>query len=155
MILAFGADHAGFALKQHLVETARGLGHEVLDLGAHSTASVDYPEFAEAVAHAVLEDRADLGVVICSNGVGISITANKVPGIRCALCHTSWGAARARQHTDANVLALGGLEVGPAIAEEILKAFVSSEFEGGRHERRVAKLMDVEARGIGRALASV
>ncbi len=149
MIIAFGADHAGYELKTHLVEAARKLGHEVLDLGTHGPESVDYPDFAEATARAVVEKRADLGVVICSNGVGISITANKVPGIRCALCHTSWGAARARQHVNANMLALGAWEIGRGVAEDILKAFLSNEFEGGRHERRVNKMMDVERRGIG------
>lgn len=148
MILAFGADHAGFPLKEHLIETAKTLGHEVLDLGAYSTESVDYPDYAVAVSRAVLEGRAALGVLVCSNGVGISITANKVPGIRCALCHTSWGAARARQHADANVLALGGWEIGRGVADDILRAFVDAEFEGGRHERRVGKMMDVEANGI-------
>jgi len=147
--LAFGADHAGFELKNHLAEFARSLGHEVLDLGTHGPESVDYPDFAEAVAHAVLDGRADLGVVLCSNGVGISITANKVPGIRCALCHSSWGAARARQHVNANMLALGAWEIGRGVAEDILRAFLANEFEGGRHERRVAKLHDVERRGIG------
>ncbi len=148
MKVAFGADHAGFELKQHLLDTARGLGHEILDFGTHGPESVDYPDFAEAVAGAVLRGEADLGVVICSNGVGISITANKVPGIRCALCHTSWGAARARQHVNANVLALGAWEIGRAIADDILIAFLSNDFEGGRHERRVGKIMDVERRGI-------
>lgn len=149
MKVAFGADHAGYELKQRLLETAVGLGHDVLDLGTHGPDSVDYPDFAEAVARAVVEGRADRGVVLCSNGVGVSITANKVPGIRCALCHTSWGAARARQHADANVLALGAWEIGRAIADEILIAFLSNDWEGGRHERRVAKMMDVERRGIG------
>ncbi len=154
MNLAFGADHAGFPLKQHLIEMASSLGHQVHDLGTYGPESVDYPDFAEPVADAVIDGRADLGIVICSNGVGISITANKVPGIRCALCHTSWGAARARQHVNANVLALGGLETGVAIAEELLVAFLSNEFEGGRHERRVNKLMDVERRGIGKEAGS-
>lgn len=149
MNVAFGADHAGFELKQHLIEATRNLGHSVLDLGTDSVDSVDYPEFAEAVAAAVLTGRADLGVVLCSNGVGISITANKVPGIRCALCHTSWGSARAREHTNANVLALGAWEIGKGVAEDILTAFLMHEFQGGRHERRVNKLMDVERRGIG------
>jgi len=149
MIIAFGADHTGFDLKQHLAEFARGLGHSVLDLGTDSGDSVDYPDFGEAVARAVLDGRATLGVVLCSNGVGISIAANKVPGIRCALCHTSWGAARARQHVDANVLALGAWEIGRGVAEDILAAFLGNEFEGGRHAGRVAKLMDVERRGIG------
>jgi ribose 5-phosphate isomerase B len=146
--VAFGADHAGFELKQHLLETARRFGHEVLDLGTHGPESVDYPDYAEATAEAVLSGRSDLGVVICSNGVGISITANKVPGVRCALCHSSWGAARARQHTNANMLALGAWETGIGVADDILAAFLSNQFEGGRHERRVAKLMDVERRGI-------
>jgi len=149
--LAFGADHAGFELKQHLIQTARSMGHEVLDFGAHSLESVDYADFAEPAARAVVRGEADLGVVICSNGVGISITANKVVGARCALCHTSWAAARARQHTDANMLALGGLETGSAIADEILAAFLSpgNDFQGGRHERRLEKLREVERRGIG------
>jgi ribose 5-phosphate isomerase B len=154
MRLAFGADHAGFELKDHLVQFARGLGHEVVDLGTNGPESVDYPDFAEAVAAKVIEGQADLGVVLCSNGVGISITANKVPGIRCALCHTSWGAARARQHADANMLALGAWEIGRGVAEDILSAFLRSEFEGGRHERRVKKLMDVEKRGIAARAAS-
>jgi ribose 5-phosphate isomerase B len=149
MIIAFGADHAGYELKGHLLQTARALGHDVLDLGTHSTESVDYPDFAEAVAGAVNDGRAMLGVVICSNGVGISIAANKVPGIRCALCHTSWGARRARQHTDANMLALGAWEIGRGVADDILTAFLASEFEGGRHARRVARIMDIERRGIG------
>ncbi len=154
MRLAFGADHAGFELKNQLVEFARGLGHEVLDLGTNGPESVDYPDFAEAVAGKVVEGEVDLGIVLCSNGVGISITANKVPGIRCALCHTSWGAARARQHANANMLALGAWEIGRGVAEDILAAFLRSEFEGGRHERRVNKLMDVEKRGISARAAS-
>jgi ribose 5-phosphate isomerase B len=147
--LAFGADHAGYELKRHLIETAKGLGHDVNDLGTDGPESVDYPDFAEAVAREVVAGRADLGVLLCSNGVGISITANKVPGVRCALCYTSWGAARAREHVNANVLALGAWEVGRAVADDILTAFLTTQFAGGRHERRVAKLMDVEARGIG------
>jgi ribose 5-phosphate isomerase B len=91
--LAFGADHAGYELKAHLVEVARGMGHDVHDLGTNGPESVDYPDFAEAVAREVLDGRADLGVLLCSNGVGMSIAANKIPGIRCGLCHTAWGAA--------------------------------------------------------------
>ena len=126
MKLAFGADHAGYQLKDHLVAFARGLGHEARDFGTNGPASVDYPDFAVAVANEVVGGRADLGVVICSNGVGIS----------------------ARQHTNANVLALGGLEIGSAIAEEILHAFLTNEFQGGRHERRVNKMMEIERMGI-------
>jgi ribose 5-phosphate isomerase B len=149
MRIAFGADHAGFELKQHLLGVAREMGHEVIDLGTGGPESVDYPDFAIAVGTAVIENRADLGVVMCSNGVGISITANKMPGIRCALCHTSWSAARARQHTNANVLALGAWEIGRGVAEDILRAFLANHFEGGRHERRIAKITEVERRGNG------
>lgn len=149
MKLAFGTDHAAYQLKDHLVSYARGLGHDVRDFGTNGPESVDYPEYALAVANEVVAGRVDLGVVICSNGVGISITANKVVGIRAALCYTSWGSARARSHTNANVLALGGLEIGTAIAEEILNAFLTSEFEvGGRHERRVNQLIEIERNGI-------
>ncbi len=149
MRLAFGADHAGYELKDHLIATARELGHDVTDLGTNGPESVDYPDFAKAVAECVVAGQADLGIILCSNGVGISISANKVPGIRCALCHTSWGAARARQHADANMLALGAWEIGRGVADDILRAFLSNEFEGGRHERRVGKMMEIERDGIG------
>lgn len=149
MRIAFGADHAGFALKEHLVQTATGLGHAVADIGTHGPESVDYPDFAEAAAKLVSSGDVDLGVLICSNGVGISIAANKVPGIRCALCHSSWGASRARQHADANMLALGAWEIGIGVADEVLVAFLTSGFEGGRHERRVSKMMDIERRAMG------
>lgn len=147
MKLAFGSDHAGFELKEHLRETARSLGHEVVDFGTYNAESVDYPDFAEPVARAVVDGEADLGVVICSNGVGVSITANKVPGARCALCHTSWGASRARLHANANVLALGAWEIGRAVADDILVAFLREEFDQApRNERRLSKLTKVEAR---------
>jgi ribose 5-phosphate isomerase B len=146
--LAFGSDHAGFELKEHLIETAKSLGHEVTDFGTYTADSVDYPDFAEPVARATVAGDVDLGVVLCSNGVGVSIVANKVPGVRCALCHTSWGAARARQHTDANVLALGAWEIGRAIADEILKAFLVSKPEEGNHARRRAKMAAIERSGI-------
>lgn len=150
MKVAFGSDHAGFELKQHLVETARSLGHEIVDFGTYSPESVDYPDFAEPVARAVVDGETELGVVICSNGVGVSIAANKVPGARCALCYTHWGAERARQHADANVLALGAWEIGRAVADEILAAFLRESFDGAeRNQRRVTKLMKVERRGIG------
>src|SRR5439155_3393600 len=148
MIIAFGADHAGFELKQHLLCIAREWGYETIDVGTHGPESVDYPEFGEAAARAVTEGRAGLGVVVCSNGVGISITANKVPGVRCALCHSGWGAARARAHADANMLALGAWETGRGVAEEVLRSFLETPFEGGRHERRVAQMMDVERRSL-------
>ncbi len=151
MKVGFGADHAGFELKQHLMETAKSLGHEPVDFGAYSVDSVDYPDFAEPVARAAVAGEVDLGVVICSNGVGVSIVANKVPGARAALCHTHWGAERARQHTDANVLALGAWEIGRAVADECLTAFLAATPEGGNHSRRRDKLAKVERRGIGAA----
>jgi ribose 5-phosphate isomerase B len=145
MLVAFGADHAGFELKQYLLEAAKEDGHGVLDLGAHSTDSVDFPDFGEAVARAVAARHAERGVVVCSNGVGISIAANKVPGIRCALCHSAWGARRAREHVDANVLALGSWEVGRGVAVEILRAFLDASFDGGeRFVRRLEKLSRLE-----------
>jgi len=151
MKVGFGADHAGFELKQHLMETARSLGHEPVDYGTYSAESVDYPDFAEPVARDTVAGELALGVVICSNGVGVSIVANKVPGARAALCHTGWGAARARQHTDANVLALGSWEIGRAVADECLTAFLSNSPEEGNHARRRDKLARVERRGIGAA----
>lgn len=154
MKVGFGADHAGFELKQHLIETAKSLGHEAVDFGAYAADSVDYPDFAEPVARATVAGEVDLGVVICSNGVGVSIVANKVPGARAALCHTHWGAERARQHTDANVLALGAWEIGRAIADECLTAFLSATPEGGNHSRRRDKLAKVERRGIGAVSSS-
>lgn len=152
MKVAFGSDHAGFELKEHLMETARSLGHEVVDFGTYSPESVDYPDFAEPVARSVVDGETTLGVVICSNGVGVSITANKVPGARCALCYTTWGASRARQHADANVLALGAWEIGRAVADDLLTAFLRETFDGAdRNQRRVQKLMKVEKRGVGAA----
>lgn len=148
MRIAFGADHAGFELKQHLIATAQSLGHTVEDFGTFNSDSVDYPDFAEPATRSVVFGENDLGVVICSNGVGVSIVSNKVPGARCALCHTSWGALRARQHTDANVLALGAWEIGRAVADEILRAFLVGTPEGGNHARRRDKLAKVERDGI-------
>ena len=148
MKVGFGADHAGFELKQHLIETAKSLGHEVVDYGTYAPESVDYPDFAEPVARDTVAGEVDLGVVICSNGVGVSIVANKVPGARAALCHTRWGAERARQHTDANILALGAWEIGRAVADECLIGFLASTPEGGNHERRREKLSKVERRAI-------
>jgi ribose 5-phosphate isomerase B len=131
------------------METARSLGHEPVDSGTYSAESVDSPDFAEPVARDTAAQEVDLGVVICSNGVGVSIVANKVPGARAALCHSHWGAERARQHTDANILALGAWEIGRAIADECLTAFLASTPEEGNHARRRDKLAKVERRGIG------
>ena len=140
MRIAIGSDHAGYRLKEFLRAELAPLGHELADFGAHGPDSVDYPDIAAPLARSVVAAEADLGIVICSNGVGVSIVANKVPGCRAALCHDAWSAARAREHTNANVLALGALAIGEQVALDIVRAFLSHAFEGGRHARRVAKI---------------
>ncbi len=139
-ILAIAADHGGFDLKSALVPIAQELGLTVLDLGTRGRESVDYPEFADAVAAALLEGRARRGVLVCGTGIGISIAANRHPGIRAALCHDGLTARLARQHNDANVLALGGRLIGIETARDCLINFLTTPFEGGRHARRVAML---------------
>ena len=146
IVIALGCDHGGYALKEtlkaHLAE--RGIGCQ--DFGCHSTESCDYPVFGEAAARAVASGQCRFGVVVCTTGIGISISANKVPGIRCALCHEPWSAQMTRRHNDANMLAIGAGVTGPNLAIEILDAFLAAEFEGGRHQRRVDLMMDIEAK---------
>ena len=147
MRIAMGADHAGFELKDHLAEMLRGKGHEVDDLGTNSGDSVDYPDFAAAVARKVTSaeaSTADLGILVCGTGVGIGIAANKIRGVRAATCNEIYSAAMARAHNDANVLAIGARVVGVGLAEEIVHAFLGTEFEGGRHGRRVGKITALE-----------
>jgi len=139
-VIAIASDHAGFALKTHLAEQIRGLGHKLVDLGPFSEASVDYPEFANALAAALKDGRAELGVLICGSGIGISIAANRHPHIRAALCSDSTSARLSRAHNDANVLALGARLIGLEVARDCLHAFLATPFEGGRHAGRVAKL---------------
>ena len=145
MKLAFGSDHAGFQLKTTLMEYAKELGHEVEDFGCISGERSDYPDFGYLAAKAVTDGRCDRGVVICYTGIGISITANKVPGIRCALCSESYSAFLTRAHNDSNMLAMGAGFTGAALAKEILRVWLSTEFEGGRHKTRVDKIMAYEA----------
>ena len=140
MRVALGADHAGFALKQHLAARLEEMGHETLDLGTHSTASTDYPAYGRAVAEAVVTGRAELGVAVCGSGIGISISANRVAGARAARCTCEWDARLSRQHNNANILALGARVTGEGLAESILEVFLASEFEGGRHDRRVKQI---------------
>lgn len=140
MRIAIGSDHAGFGLKQHLIERLKAAGHELLDLGTGSTASVDYPDYGRAVGEAVAGGKATLGVAICGSGIGISIAANRVHGIRCARCTSEWDARFARLHNDANVVALGERCTGVGMAEAIVDTFIATAFEGGRHTRRVEKL---------------
>jgi ribose 5-phosphate isomerase B len=143
--IAIGADHAGFDLKQHLVSFLRGHGHDVADLGTDSPASVDYPPICAAVARAVRDGHADVGIVLGGSGQGEQIAANKVHGVRAALCNDLYLARMAREHNDANVLSLGGRVVGPGLAEEIVQVFLGTAFAGGRHARRVAQVMAIEA----------
>lgn len=140
MKISVASDHGGFALKQEIAEYLRQQGHEVLDCGCHSTDSCDYPDFGAAAAKAVASGQCDRGVVICSTGIGISIAANKVPGIRCALCGDIYSAEMTRRHNNANVLAMGAHLTAPVLAKKILDVFLSTEFEGGRHQRRIDKI---------------
>jgi len=135
-----GSDHAGLALKRHLVAALRELGDEVVDVGTTDEASVDYPEYGAEVARRVAADLNARGLVVCGTGIGISIAANKVPGARAALVHDSFTAEMARSHNDANIIALGARVVGQGVAESALSTFRRTAFEGGRHQRRVDQL---------------
>jgi ribose 5-phosphate isomerase B len=143
-----GSDHAGLALKRQLIDVLRGLGDEVEDVGTLTEASVDYPDFGAAVGRAVVGAEGAKGLVVCGTGIGISIAANKVDGVRAALVHDAYTAAMARAHNDANVVALGARVVGAGVAEAALLAFRDTAFEGGRHAGRVDKLGALE-RGPG------
>lgn len=140
MHVAFASDHAGAALKDRLRSVCAELGHRVTDLGTDGSESVDYPDFGRRLAEAVVAGDAEMGVVVCGTGIGISIAANRVAGARAALCHDVTTARMARLHNKANVLALGARVVGMQVAEECLLAFLETPFEGGRHQRRVDKL---------------
>jgi ribose 5-phosphate isomerase B len=138
--IAVGADHAGFTLKQLLADRLRGLGHEVLDLGTHSEERVDYPDFAAAVGRSVAAGEVELGLLVCGSGIGVAIAANKVPGIRAATVHDVTSAHLSREHNDANVMCVGSRLTGEEVALEALDAFLSADFEQGRHTGRVAKI---------------
>ncbi|MGE4482879.1 ribose 5-phosphate isomerase B [Acidocella sp.] len=140
LILALGADHGGVALKNRLAAMLLEAGHEVRDYGTDGPASVDYPDFAQAVCTAVEEKHADYGILVCGTGIGMSIAANRRRGIRCGLVHDVTTARLTRAHNDANVLALGARIIGEEVALDIVRAFLGTEFEGGRHERRLSKL---------------
>ena len=142
-VIALGSDHAGFALKELLKADLADGGYTVLDLGTHSADSVDYPDFGKAVADVVADGKAMRGVLVCGSGIGISIAANRNPAIRCAVCRSGLEAKLARQHNDANVIALGERITGTEVALDCLRQFLTTEFEGGRHARRVAKLAPV------------
>jgi ribose 5-phosphate isomerase B len=146
MRIAIGADHAGFALKEHLVKTLHRLGHEVDDRGTHSAEPVDYPSICAEVARLVVGGLADRGVVVGGSGQGEQITANKIPGARAALCNDLYTARLSRAHNDANVLAIGGRVVAPGLADEILALWLATAFEGGRHQRRIDQIGEIERR---------
>jgi len=145
--VAIGSDHAGYGLKQQLAEHLRESGHDVDDLGTHSEESVDYPEYGALVARAVVGGDADVGVCVCGTGIGIGIAANKVKGARAAVVHDATSARMARQHNDANVVCVGARLTGPQAAADAIDAFLAAEFEGGRHQRRIDELTDLEGEG--------
>jgi len=144
MNIAIGSDHAGLKLKLAVISYLSELGHTYDDFGTYDTNSVDYPDIGRAVATAVAARKYDLGILICSTGVGMSIVANKTKGIRAALCHDTFAAARAREHTDCNILCMGEWCIGQGIGRAIVKAFIESEYVGGRHARRLEKVQDME-----------
>jgi ribose 5-phosphate isomerase B len=149
-VVAIGADHGGFELKQQLKGYLRDWGYQVLDLGTDSAEAVDYPDFAEAVGNAIARGEAWLGIVLDSAGIGSSIAANKVPGVRAALCYDRATARNSREHNDANVLTLGAKLIAPEAAREIVALWLATPFAGGRHQRRVDKIRSIEERSAKR-----
>ncbi len=138
MKIALGSDHGGFELKELVKALLQELGHHVTDAGCNSTESVDYPEFAFRVCSMVKDGSADRGILVCGTGIGMSMAANRIPGIRAALCHEIFTAAKSREHNDSNVLCMGGRVIGPALALEMVRVWLDTSFAGGRHSRRIA-----------------
>jgi ribose 5-phosphate isomerase B len=143
-MLAIGSDHGGFLLKEKIIEFLETEGIDFRDFGTYDAQSVDYPDFALQVAQAVASGECDRGILCCGTGIGVSITANKVPGIRAALCGDTFSARASREHNDANILALGERVIGPGLAVDIVKVWLESEFSGGRHDRRLKKIAAIE-----------
>ena len=143
-MIAIGCDHGGFALKQQIVAHLQAKGLAVRDYGCFSEQSVDYPDFALPVAEAVARGKAEKGILICGTGIGMSIAANKVPGVRAALCHDCFSARATREHNDSNVLAMGARVIGPGLALEIVDIWLNTAFTGGRHQARVNKITAIE-----------
>src|SRR2546423_2868114 len=147
MRLAVGSDHAGFELKETLVAYLRESGHEVIDIGTRSTVPVDYPDYAEALARAVLDGGAERGVLLCGSGVGASVAANKIPGIRAGLCHDTYSARQGVEHDDMNILVIGARVIGVELACELVNNFLAAKYtDEERHHRRVAKIKALEQR---------
>ena len=145
-MIAIGSDHGGFKLKSEIIKYLTDRGLEYMDFGTHTEDSCDYPVFGELVAKAVAEGQCDRGILICGTGIGISIAANKVKGIRAALCGDCFSAEMARMHNDANILALGARVIGAGLALKITEIFLGTEFEGGRHANRLKLISDIESR---------
>jgi ribose 5-phosphate isomerase B len=139
-MIVIASDHAGVDLKARLVKLIGEAGHEIRDLGPADTSSVDYPDFAHAVAETITTGEAEQGILICGTGIGMSLTANRHTGVRAALCHDAFTAEMARRHNDANVLCIGARSTGPGVAEQMVLIFLETPFEGGRHQRRVEKI---------------
>ncbi|KGN02545.1 ribose 5-phosphate isomerase [Clostridium novyi A str. 4570] len=144
MKIAIGCDHGGVELKKTVIEHLQEKGIEVKDFGTYTEESCDYPEYGQKVAEEVVAKNYDFGIVICGTGIGISISANKVPGARAALCHDTFSAHATREHNNANILALGARVTGPGLALDIVDTFLGATFEGGRHERRIDKISEIE-----------
>jgi len=145
MRIALASDHAGFAIKQYLLRVVAALAHEVIDLGAHSDAPSDYPDFALAIGEAVTGGQADRGILVCGSGVGACVAANKIRGIRAGLCHDTYSAHQGVEHDDMNVLVLGGRVVGSELAAELVRSFLGARFTGEeRHRRRLEKIAAIE-----------
>jgi len=144
MKIAIGSDHAGFGLKEDLLEHLKGLNHDIVDCGTDTTASVDYPDFGEKVSKMVSSGEVERGILICGTGLGMSMVANKFPNVRAALCNDLFSAKMSRLHNDANVLVLGGRIIGKDLAAEIVRTWMSTAFEGERHMRRLNKIKKIE-----------
>ncbi|MCE2883682.1 MAG: ribose 5-phosphate isomerase B [Planctomycetaceae bacterium] len=147
MKIAVASDHAGFALKESMKKEVEALGHEIVDLGTHSSDPVDYPDFAERLGLAVVSGEIDRGILFCGSGIGASVAANKIPGVRAGNCSDTYSAHQGVEHDAMNVLVLGGRTVGPAVASEMVRAYLAAEYtHEARHEKRLAKVLAIEAR---------
>ena len=144
MKISIACDHGAYELKERLKAHLTGQGHQVTDCGADSLDSCDYPDYARPAAQLVADGTCDRGVVLCTTGIGMSMVANKVKGVRCALCHETLSAEMTRRHNDANMLAMGAGVVGPLMARQVVQSFLTHDFEGGRHQRRIDKMMEAE-----------
>lgn len=150
MKIAIGGDHAAVGLRAELAEALKKMGAELTDVGTGTEESVDYPDFGRSVASAVSKGEVDRGVLVCGTGIGMSIVANKFKGVRAALCNEPYSARMSRLHNDANVLVIGGWVTGPELAQDILKVWMETPFEGGRHARRLQKIADIEEENEGK-----